>query len=212
MMNDINMSTVTLGMGCFWSPDALFGQIRGIIRTRVGYAGGTLDQPTYRQLGDHTETVEMDYDTRILSLENVLDIFWSNHNPVNINDYKGRQYQSLILYRDQNQLDVIQKVMKKREEQGKGKPDTELASFNRFYPAEDRHQKYYLKRYPSAIEELSKLFPSPQELTNATLAARLNGLAKGYTNLRTILDEIHTWPISEDEKGNLHQLIQRIKW
>ncbi len=211
-MNDNNISTVTLGMGCFWSPDALFGQIRGIIRTRVGYAGGTLDHPTYRQLGDHTETVEMDYDTRILSLENLLDVFWNNHNPFNINEYKGRQYQSLVLYRGQNQLNVIQKVMKIREEQGKEKPDTEIAPYNRFYPAEDRHQKYYLKRYPNAIEELSNLFPSPQELTNATLAARLNGLAKGYTNLHSILDEIRTWPISEEEKGNMLHLIQRIRW
>jgi peptide-methionine (S)-S-oxide reductase len=211
-MNDNNISTVTLGMGCFWSPDALFGQIRGIIRTRVGYAGGTLDHPTYRQLGDHTETVEMDFDTRIIPLENVLDVFWSNHNPFNINEYKGRQYQSLVLYRGQIQLNVIQKVMKMREEQGKRKPDTEIAPYNRFYPAEDRHQKYYLKRYPNAIQELSNLFPSPQELTNATLAARLNGLAKGYTNLHTILDEIRTWPISEEEKGNMLQLIQRIRW
>ncbi|WP_308635790.1 peptide-methionine (S)-S-oxide reductase MsrA [Paenibacillus silvisoli] len=211
-MDDNNISTVTLGMGCFWSPDALFGQIRGIIRTRVGYAGGTVDNPTYRQLGDHTETVEMDYDTRILSLENVLDVFWSNHNPININEYKGRQYQSLVLYRGQVQLNVIQNVMKIRDEQGKRKPDTEIAPYYRFYPAEDRHQKYYLKRYPNAIEELSKLFPSPQELTNATLAARLNGLAKGYTNLQTILEEIRTWPISEEEKGNMLHLIQRIRW
>lgn len=211
-MNDNNISTVTLGMGCFWSADALFGQIRGVIRTRVGYAGGTLDHPTYRQLGDHTETVEMDYDTRILSLENILDVFWSNHNPLNINEYKGRQYQSLVLYRGQIQLNVIQKVMQLREEQGKSKPDTEISPYNRFYPAEDRHQKYYLKRYPHAIEELSNLFPSPQELTNATLAARLNGLAKGYTNLHTILDEIRTWPISEEEKGNVLHVIQRIRW
>ncbi|WP_274651274.1 peptide-methionine (S)-S-oxide reductase MsrA [Paenibacillus humicola] len=211
-MFDNNISTVTLGMGCFWGPDALFGQLRGIIRTRVGYAGGTLIDPTYRQLGDHTETVEMDYDTRTLSLENVLDVFWSNHNPVNISGYKGRQYQSLVLYRDQTQLNVIQNVMKIREEQGKGMPCTEIAPFNRFYPAEDRHQKYYLKRYPNAIDILSSLFPTPQELTDATLAARLNGLAKGYTNLHTILDEISSWPISEEEKGNMLDLIKRIKW
>lgn len=211
-MNDNHISTVTLGMGCFWSPDALFGQLRGIIRTRVGYAGGTQAHPTYRQLGDHTETVEMDYDDRILSLENILDVFWSNHNPLNINDYKGRQYQSLVLYRSQTQLNAIQHVMKLREEQGKGMPGSEISAFDRFYLAEDRHQKYYLKRYPHAIEELSSLFPSPQELTNATLAARLNGVAKGYANSHIIQEEISTWPISEEEKENMLRLIKRIKW
>jgi len=211
-MNDDYISTVTLGMGCFWSPDALFGQVRGVIRTRVGYAGGTLDHPTYRQLGDHTETVEIDFDTRYVSLENMLNVFWSNHNPFNINEYKGRQYQSLVLYRGQIQQNVIQNVMNMRVEQGKGKPDTEIAPFNRFYLAEDRHQKYYLKRYPDAIDKLSILFPSAQELTNASLAARLNGLAKGYTNLHTILDEIRTWLISEEEKDNILRIIQQIRW
>ncbi|NBD25000.1 peptide-methionine (S)-S-oxide reductase MsrA [Paenibacillus glycinis] len=211
-MNDDNISTVTLGMGCFWSPDALFGQMRGIIRTRVGYAGGTLDHPTYRQLGDHTETVELDFDPRILSLEKVLDVFWRNHNPFNINDYKGRQYQSLVLYRDLDQQSVIQNVKNMQEEHGNRKLDTEIAPFNRFYLAEDRHQKYYLKRYPNAIDELSNLYPSPQELTDATLAARLNGLAKGYVNLQAILDEIRAWPIDEEEKGNMLQIIQRIRW
>ncbi|MFC4810530.1 peptide-methionine (S)-S-oxide reductase MsrA [Paenibacillus sp. GCM10023250] len=211
-MKDDHLSTVTLGMGCFWSPDALFGQLRGIVRTRVGYAGGTLDHPTYRQLGDHTETVEMDYDPRIVTLENLLEVFWNNHNPFNINAYKGRQYQSLVLYRGPSQLGVIQNVMKAREEQGKGKPDTEIAPYSRFYPAEDRHQKYYLKRYPSAIEALSRLYPSPQELTNATLAARLNGVAKGYANLPAIQDDIRTWPLGEEEKETMLRLIKRIKW
>ncbi|WP_268796131.1 peptide-methionine (S)-S-oxide reductase [Paenibacillus sp. Soil724D2] len=61
-MSNSNIQTLTLGMGCFWSTDALFGQITGIIRTCVGFAGGTKDNPTYEQLGDQTETVEMDFD------------------------------------------------------------------------------------------------------------------------------------------------------
>ncbi|MBA2942602.1 peptide-methionine (S)-S-oxide reductase [Paenibacillus sp. CGMCC 1.16610] len=212
MMNNGNDQTVTLGMGCFWSPDALFGQLAGITRTRVGFAGGTTENPTYRQLGDHSETVEMDFDSSIVSLEAILHVFWSNHNPVNINDYKGRQYRSLVLYRDPSQLDIIRKVMANSEEQGKGTPDTEVAPFKGFYPAEDRHQKYYLKRYPDAIDKLSTLFPTEEALTNATLAARLNGLAKGYTNRDRIINEIRTWLISGKEQEEIIRLIRGIKW
>lgn len=211
-MSNSNMQTVTIGMGCFWSPDALFGQLTGIIRTRVGFAGGTKDNPTYRQLGDHTETVEMDFDSGIVSLETILNVFWSYHNPVNINDYKGQQYRSLVLFRNPIQHSVIREVMRTSEEQGKGILDTEVAPYTGFYPAEDRHQKYYLKRYPDAINKLRTFFPTDEELTNATLAARLNGLAKGYTNLEKIINEIRTWQISREEQEEIIHLIKRIKW
>lgn len=211
-MSNINMQTVTIGMGCFWSPDALFGQLTGIMRTRVGFAGGTKDNPTYRQLGDHTETVEMDFDSGIVSLETILNVFWSCHNPVNINDYKGQQYRSLVLFRNPIQHSVIREVMRTSEEQGKGILDTEVAPYTGFYPAEDRHQKYYLKRYPDAINKLRTFFPTDEELTNATLAARLNGLAKGYTNLEKIINEIRTWQISREEQEEIIHLIKRIKW
>ncbi|MDD9269275.1 peptide-methionine (S)-S-oxide reductase MsrA [Paenibacillus sp. GCM10023248] len=211
-MNDGTIQTLTLGMGCFWSPDALFGQLTGIIRTRVGFAGGTTDHPTYRHLGDHSEMVEMDFDSGIVSLETLLNVFWSNHNPLNINDYKGRQYRSLILFRDSTQNDVIQEVKRSIEEQGQGILDTEIAPFTVFYPAEDRHQKYYLKRYPAAVEKLRTILPTDEELTNATLAARLNGLAKGYTNLEKIINEIRTWQMSGKEQEEIIQLIKQIKW
>lgn len=211
-MSNSNIQTVTIGMGCFWSPDALFGQLTGIMRTRVGFAGGTKDNPTYRQLGDHTETVEMDFDSGIVSLETILNLFWSYHNPVNINDYKGQQYRSLVLFRDPIQHSIIREVMRTSEEQGKGILDTEVAPYTGFYLAEDRHQKYYLKRYPDAIKKLRTFFPTDEELTNATLAARLNGLAKGYTNLEKIINEIRTWQISREEQEEIIHLIKRIKW
>ncbi|KQX53914.1 peptide-methionine (S)-S-oxide reductase MsrA [Paenibacillus sp. Root444D2] len=211
-MSDCKIQTLTLGMGCFWSPDALFGQLTGIIRTRVGFAGGTTDHPTYRQLGDHTETVDMDFDSSIVSLETLLNVFWSSHNPVNINDYKGQQYRSLILFRDPTQNNVIREVKRTTEERGQGILDTEVAPFTVFYPAEDRLQKYYLKRYPDAIKKLRTIIPTDEELTNATLAARLNGLAKGYTNLEKIINEIRTWQISGEEQEEIIHLIKQIKW
>jgi peptide-methionine (S)-S-oxide reductase len=206
------VDTITLGMGCFWSPEALFGHLPGVIRTRVGYAGGTINHPTYHHMGDHSETIEIDYDPTLITFEEMLDVFWDHHNPMNINDYKGRQYNSLLFYRDEQQEATIQKVLKKRKELGKGEPDTEIAPYSRFYLAEDRHQKYYLKRFPDAMNKLSMLYPSPPDLINSTLAARLNGLAKGYTNLERIKNEIEQWPASPSDREKMIHLIKQIRW
>ncbi|MDF2958357.1 MAG: peptide methionine sulfoxide reductase [Paenibacillus sp.] len=204
--------TVTLGMGCFWSPEALFGHLPGVLKTHVGYAGGTANHPTYRQMGDHSETVEINFDPGIITFEEILDVFWNHHNPNNINDYKGRQYMSLVLYRDMLQKEAVQQVIQRRKEQGKGEPETEVSPYSGFYRAEDRHQKYYLKRYPDAIEKLRTLYPSEDDLVNSTLAARLNGLAKGYTNLERIKKEILQWPASPENQRMMIELIRQIRW
>ncbi|USB33552.1 peptide-methionine (S)-S-oxide reductase MsrA [Paenibacillus sp. YPG26] len=206
------IQTATLGMGCFWSPEALFGQIPGVIRTRVGYAGGTTDQPSYREMGDHSEVVQLDFDPGIVSYEDILRIFWNHHNPVNINDYKGRQYQSLVLYHNEQQRNAAGQVIREMELEGRAKPDTEVSLCVKFYPAETRHQKYYLHRYPDAVEKLSFVYPSQEELLNSTLAARLNGLAKGYANMAQIKQEIAEWPIGKSQCEGLINLISKIKW
>ncbi|MBO9596237.1 MAG: peptide-methionine (S)-S-oxide reductase MsrA [Cohnella sp.] len=203
--------TLTLGMGCFWSPEALFGALPGVIRTRVGYAGGTTDHPTYREMGDHTEVVQVDFDGEIVSYERLLETFWTNHNPVNINGYKGRQYQSMLLYGDEEQGEVFQRV-KRRMEESKGNLETGIFPCAPFYLAEPRHQKYYLKRFPDALERLSVPYPTEEKLMNATLVARLNGLAKGYTNLGRIVDEIGLWPMSDSERAETIALIRGIRW
>ncbi|MFC5652700.1 peptide-methionine (S)-S-oxide reductase MsrA [Paenibacillus solisilvae] len=207
-----NLQTATLGMGCFWSPEALFGHLPGVNGTRVGYAGGTSAKPTYRQMGDHTETVQIEFDPAIIPFEDILHVFWNNHNPLNINDYKGRQYRSLLLAHDQKQQDSIQHVLELRKEQGKGVPETEIAPYKDFHPAEDHHQKYYLKRFPDAMEKLSTLYPAQDDLIDSTLAARLNGLAKGFTNLERINNEIHQWPLSLNEQDSMINLIKHIRW
>ncbi|MGF7035171.1 peptide-methionine (S)-S-oxide reductase [Paenibacillus mucilaginosus] len=212
MQSTDSLRTITLGMGCFWSPDALFGQLPGVVRTRVGYAEGTTEAPVYRELGDHTETVEVVYDERRLPLETILDVFWNGHKPDNINDYKGRQYLSLLLYRDGGQLKAIEETLQRREAGGRGRPATEIGPFQAFYPAEDRHQKYYLKRYPDAVEKLSVLFPTHEDLVNGTLPARLNGVAKGYANRTQLLQEIRTWEIGVEEREAMLRLVESIRW
>ncbi|WP_141505401.1 peptide-methionine (S)-S-oxide reductase MsrA [Paenibacillus luteus] len=206
------LQTVTLGMGCFWSPEALFGHLPGVIRTRTGYAGGTTSQPTYREMGDHTETVQLEFLPSVIRLEEILVRFWDGHKPANINDYKGRQYQSLLLNADERQREAVEQVLQQRKEQGKGEPDTEIVPYSAFHRAEERHQKYYLKRYPDAMEKLSRIYATEAELVDSTIAARLNGLAKGYTSLERVLLELPQWPMETQQLWELSHLIKQIRW
>jgi len=211
-MNKMQIQTAVLGMGCFWSPEALFGSMPGVIRTRTGYAGGKLADPTYRHMGDHTETVELDFDPELLSYAEILRVFWDNHNPLNINDYKGRQYQSMLLYRSQEQKIAIDRVLEERRESGQGEPATEIHPFTVFYPAEEKHQKYYLKRHPDAVEKLLTLYSSIPDMDGSTLGARLNGLAKGFANRSSIIEEVKDWQLPEFERERIIELLKVIRW
>ncbi|WP_336825214.1 peptide-methionine (S)-S-oxide reductase [Sporosarcina sp. USHLN248] len=207
----VALQTATFGMGCFWGPDARFGSLLGVIRTRVGYAGGTTISPTYRNLGDHTETVEIDFDPDILSYEDVLRHFWRNHYP-NRDEYKGRQYLSLLRYRSADQLKAIEHVKKEMEYEIGESIETDIAPFSNFTLAEERHQKYYVKRYPKALEQLQPLFPNPSMLVNSTFAARLNGFVKGFRSKESILTEIEEWKIDVAGKQALMELFRKMKW
>lgn len=203
---------ITLGMGCFWSPEALFGAAPGVLRTRVGYTGGTTDHPTYREMGDHTECVQLEFDPAVITFEELAAIFWEKHQPVNINGYKGRQYQSLLIYENESQREAIDRVLLNRERSGLGRPETDIVPDTIFYAAEERHQKYYLKRYPQAVEALALLYPTHSELNNSTIAARLNGLAKGFTNMERIKLELETWRIDDPARRGLLEAITSIRW
>lgn len=209
--SDNLLETATFGMGCFWSPDARFGSFPGVIRTRVGYAGGTTLAPTYRSMGDHTETVEIDFDPAILRYEDVLRHFWRNHYP-NRDQYKGRQYLSLLRCRGVEQLEIAGRVKMEMEVE-LGEPiETDIAPFSDFTLAEERHQKYYLKRYPKALEQLELLFPEPALLVHSTFAARLNGFVKGFRTKDSLLEEMAGWQIEPESRELLINLFKKMKW
>ena len=209
--SDNQLETATFGMGCFWSPDARFGSLPGVIRSRVGYAGGTTSAPTYRSMGDHTETVEIDFDLAILRYEDVLRHFWRNHYP-NRDQYKGRQYLSLLRCRGDEQLEMAERVKKEMEAELGEHIETDIAAFTDFTLAEERHQKYYLKRYPKALEQLQLLFPEPALLVHSTFAARLNGFVKGFRTKDSLLEEMAGWQIEPESRELLINLFKKMKW
>jgi len=145
----------TFGTGCFWGVEAAFRQIPGVLSTRVGYLGGTMQNPTYRDVctgrTGHAEVVEVTYDPSRISYDDLLTVFWENHDPTTLNRQGpdvGEQYRSAIFYHDDEQKNTA--IASKAERDGSGrhrnKIVTEITPASAFYEAEDYHQQYLEKR------------------------------------------------------------------
>ncbi|HKJ73619.1 MAG TPA: peptide-methionine (S)-S-oxide reductase MsrA [Alphaproteobacteria bacterium] len=149
------MATATFAAGCFWGVEATFGQIDGVTRTEVGYTGGATEDPTYRQVCSdrtgHAEAVQVEYDPEKVSYEQLLDVFWANHDPTTLNRQGpdvGSQYRSAIFYHTPDQEQAARKSMESLDKSGRfgGPIVTQIVPAATFYPAEDYHQKYLEKR------------------------------------------------------------------
>ena len=177
-MKKNNNHIAAFGMGCFWGPDALFGAEEGIIRTRVGYAGGVEDHPTYSSIGSHTETILVEFDSAIISYSELLNIFWENHHYSTAGS--KNQYASRIFYSDEEQKSQAERS-KSRKEQDETVATT-VQDLN-FTVAEDYHQKYRL-RHSKMMKNFSEM--TPDEFRDSPLAAKLNAYAAGHLNLKDI--------------------------
>jgi len=169
-------ATATFGMGCFWGPDARFGAIPGVVRTRVGYAGGTEPDPSYYSLGDHTEVVQVEYDPDAVSYRALLDVVWANHDPFSA-PHK-RQYRGVVLVHDDRQREVAQQTREELESRTGKSVETAIETLDRFYLAEGYHQKYELRSTPVVADELEDIYGDA--FVDSTVAARLNGFVAGH--------------------------------
>jgi len=141
------------GAGCFWGVEAAFRQLDGVTRTRVGYAGGATENPTYEDVCSHTtghaEVVEVTYDPERVSYEQLLDVFWAKHDPTQLNRQGwdiGDNYRSAIFFNDEEQHESALKS-KAGEQRNWGAPIvTQIEPAQTFYEAEDYHQQYLEKR------------------------------------------------------------------
>lgn len=149
------LETAAFAAGCFWGVEETFRKIKGVKYTRAGYAGGTLKSPTYDKVSSgktgHAETVEVSFDPEEVSYDELLDIFWKTHDPTTPDRQGpdiGTQYRSIIFYHDDDQKSSALSSKERLERSGilKGKITTEVVPAGRFYPAEDYHQKYNMKR------------------------------------------------------------------
>lgn len=144
----------TFAAGCFWHVEDLFRKTKGVKSTKVGYIGGKLANPTYEEVctdkTGHAEAVEIEYDPKEISYEELLDLFWNNHNPTSLNRQGpdvGIQYRSSIFFHNESQKQTALKSKEKLESSGKfsKKIVTEIVPSPEFYKAEEYHQKYFQK-------------------------------------------------------------------
>ncbi|XP_044571061.1 peptide methionine sulfoxide reductase isoform X6 [Drosophila ananassae] len=190
---NISKATATFGMGCFWGAESLYGATRGVLRTTVGYAGGSSDLPT----GDHTEVLEIDYDPSVISFKELLDLFWNNHEYGLTTPIK-RQYASLILFHDDEQRQVAE--ASKLEEQERRAPEiitTEIAPKNNFFAAEAYHQKYRLQGHKDLASSLNL---NPQLLQTSYVATKLNGYLAGVGGIEQFKSEVETFGLTPTQR------------
>ena len=151
----MSQQTATFGAGCFWGVEAAFRQLPGVTATAVGYAGGKLDNPTYQDVctdrTGHAEVVQVDYDPAQVSYDDLLKVFWAEHDPTTMNRQGpdvGSQYRSVIFFHTPEQEAAAKAAKEKLERSGKYKRPivTQIVAAPTFYRAEEYHQQYLEKR------------------------------------------------------------------
>jgi len=152
--NDLNQTTtrsIVLGGGCFWCVEAVFEGVVGVEIVESGYSGGVIKNPSYkevsRSLTQHAEVCKITYNNKLISLENILEIFYLSHDPTTLNRQGndiGKHYRSIILFNNLEEKETIENFTKKmNEEIFDNKIVTEIKKFTTFYKAEEYHQDYF---------------------------------------------------------------------
>jgi len=142
----------TLGAGCFWCIEACYKELNGVLSVTSGYAGGHVDQPTYKEVCNgttgHAEVARVVFDDALISFDELLKVFWFVHDPTQLNrqgNDVGTQYRSVIFYHDEEQRERSENYKKRlTEEKVWDKPIvTEIAALTNYFPAEDYHANYF---------------------------------------------------------------------
>jgi peptide-methionine (S)-S-oxide reductase len=170
--------------------------MKGVLRTRVGYCGGDYPSPTYYDIGDHSETIQIDFDPKIVSFEELLEIFWTSHTPEHYESNK--QYMSAIWYHNEQQ-----KLFALKTAKALGfKVYTVMEPFKFWTNAEYYHQKYLLQNKRGLMELFDNF--SEKEFIDSGLAAKLNGFVNGHANLANIEEYLE----NSNEKSKVIQVLK----
>ena len=147
------MEIAVLGLGCFWGPEIKFSKLDGVIKTEVGYCGGSSNETTYEEVctgaTNHAEVVKLDFDPKIISYEKILKFFFEIHDPTTLNSQGpdfGTQYRSEIFYLNEEQKETAMGVMDEENKRLSGRVVTKVSLLKNYCTAEEYHQKYLEKR------------------------------------------------------------------
>jgi peptide-methionine (S)-S-oxide reductase len=148
----VKTDTATFGTGCFWCTEAVFQELKGVYKVTSGYSGGNVKNPSYEEVCSgttgHAECLQIIYDRKVISFDELLEVFWEAHDPTTLNrqgNDVGTQYRSVIFYHDQEQKKKAEEYKVKLDKSGAYNNPivTEITPFSHFYAAEDYHQDYY---------------------------------------------------------------------
>ena len=187
-----------------------------MIRTRVGYAGGKKLDPTYHDLGDHTESIQVVYDPEKISYGTLLSVFWDAHDPTN--EPWSVQYRSAIFPTTDEQL-ALAEASKRAKAAALGEEiHTAIEAGARFWTAEDYHQKYRLRGEPVVMKALAERYPDGGWV-DSTAAARINGILGGHGYVGEISDlglpreaeAVLTWRTGRSEGRTLSEMLRDIR-
>lgn len=178
-----------------------------MLSTRVGYAGGSSPNPTYHNIADHSESVEILYDPQLVSYEQLLELFWESHDPRQPS--YSRQYVSIIFTHDDEQRRLAEQSKSRQESEGRGTVRTEILPAGEFTQAEAYHQKYYLRSAGALLRELAELLPGNEALVRSTLAARLNAMTAGYLSLEELQRELPIFGLEPAQETLLLEALRR---
>jgi peptide-methionine (S)-S-oxide reductase len=176
------------------------------VRTRVGYAGGEKENPTYRSLGNHTETFQVDFDPTVITFGELVTMFWESHNPCAAGG--STQYKKIVFYHSPEQQATIEKTRLAIEEQ-RGEPvRTEIRKAPTFWNAEDYHQKYRLRNRKNLMAIFDEIYPDGASFRDATLTMRANAFLAQKFSREAMRAAILDADISDEQKERLIDAMQ----
>ena len=170
----------------------------------MGYTGGTTDNPTYHNIGGHSETIQIDYNPDKISYEELLRVFWDSHNATT--QSWSTQYRSVIFYHSDEQRQLAVASRQLEEARSRRTIVTDINSFSKFYLAEDYHQKYYLQHESTLMEELRAIYPDFSDFVDSTVAARINGFLGGHGSLESLEEQIDSFGLSPEANSRLLEI------
>jgi methionine-S-sulfoxide reductase len=172
----------------------------------VGYSGGRKANPTYFDLGDHTETLQVDFDPARISYGEILDLFWRSHSCAA--PAFSRQYMNAVFAHGSEQRRLAEESLKREAERIRGKVRTRILPASRFYLAEAYHQKYRLRRVRKLVREYQVIYPELKGFVDSTAVARVNGFVGGHGTRELLEAEIAQYGLSDRGKKVLLGIVQ----
>jgi len=179
--------------------------VPGVVRTRVGYAGGTTKNPSYHNLGDYSETVQIDFNPSLVSYRELLDIFWKSHSATSGSG--SRQYRAAVFYHNEEQRKLAEESRDYLASETGRRIVTAIEPYSGFNMAEDYHQKHSLQLFPELMEELKAINPDMKNFLNSVAVTRINGYLGGYGTCDALQTEIEGFGLSRKARERLISVV-----